>query len=220
MDAFLDNARLETTRPGLAGALDAARAAAEAAGRVVIEAIADGVALTDEQLADPSGAPGSWREVRFTSVAPGTLVAAALADAADALGAVREAQRRAAELVMAGRSREASEPLMEAVRTWAAVRSAVERGAALLNTPAQRLVCAGDESRYERGSVALASQLAEVKRSLGDEDWPALADTLAYELDATAEDWTAMLRGASAALTGGSCGPSCRCSGGDPGGAP
>ncbi len=197
MRVYLDDTPVGDEQPSLDLALRTGASAAEARGRIVIEASADGVALTDEQLAGLAGDCASIREVRLRTSDPYALVQVTLLDACEALGQARSMQSSAADLIQAGKPDQAMPKLQEALATWQAVCDVVEKSAKVLriNLDALTLPDAGGEPQVVGKLFGeLTDRLVDVKRGVVHEDWASLADTLAYDLDAQANSWDAMLK--------------------------
>lgn len=197
MRVTLDGAPLVLERPTLAQALSKASAAARARGRVIIEARADGHALSDDQLGNPSDEPGSLREVTLTSAEPRALVKVTLDDAARAVGDLAKDQRESAAKIHAGRESEALSQLQSIFTTWQTVKDIVDRAQALLEHNLDDVALEA-VPRGETVSVAsrrLLTHLKNVRSSLTTQDWSALADTLEYDLCEEADTWVKLLSG-------------------------
>lgn len=187
MRVLLDDRELAVDRPSLAGALEAGLAQAEADGRVLIEAKLDGVAIPDDQLANPTDAPLDGDELRLVSANPHALVRTSLFDARDALDDALERQTRAADLILTGQSSDALGALAEALEIWQAVRDVVAHGSELIE---QTL---GSGASFEDDVRRLSELLTAIKHCLNAQDWAALADLLAYDLGDQGENWKLLL---------------------------
>lgn len=193
MRVYLDGVELGHGHPTLAGALRAAVSAAEASGRMVVEANADGRSLSQQELSDPSTYESAITELRLESIEPRSMFRETLLDAVDALACASESQQHAAELLQTGRTSEASEPLKSALATWQMVREVLDQGAEVLHLDLRKLKFGDPPVHFGDQIVKLASHLVEVKRSLATEDWSALSDVLAYDLHTRAQEWQRML---------------------------
>lgn len=197
MRVYLDDIPVGEELPSLDLALRTGASAAEARGRIVIEASADGMPLTEEQLAGLAGDCASIREVRLKTSDPYALVQVTLLDACEALAGVKSLQSEAADLIQAGKTEAAMPKMQEALATWQAVCDVVEKSARVLhlNLDALTLPAAGGEPQVVGKLFGeLTDRLVELKRGVVHEDWSALADTLAYDLDAQANSWDRMLK--------------------------
>lgn len=192
MRVLLDGSPVSVDRPTLARALSAGSASARARGRVIIEAKADGVALSDDQLGAPSDEPGLMRELTLTSAEPRALVKVTLDDAAVALRELVGDQKRAAELIHAGKESQALQSLQSIFKTWQNVKDIVSHCGELLERRLDAVAFANADT-IEAASRRLASQLQAVKVSLTKQDWSGLADTLEYDLCEEAQQWVRLL---------------------------
>lgn len=196
MPVLLDDVPLELDAADLPLALAAAREVAEARGRVIIEVLADGQLVPDEQLLG-AAQTASPRELRFITADPIELVQASLRDAAAALDGVDEHHRTAAAHIQTGRLDQAMPALSAAFETWDTARKVITDACALLGLDPRTLAI-----EVESGSIAVAAavqnllgRLTEVKRCLTDRDWCGLSDALAYDLPRDAQQWRVLLRG-------------------------
>lgn len=198
MRLFLDGDPIQVEVPGLATALREGAARAEERGRIVVEATLDGRALSDEQLEHPSDDPGAGEEVRLLSAEPRALVRITLLDAADALENAQTRQTECARQLQVGDIEGAMQTLSDAITVWQAVRDVVSRSADLLHLPLDSMTLpAGDSPAPPVGDLiaSLTASLEELKRSVNAEDWSALADVLAYDLDEQAGQWRGLMEG-------------------------
>lgn len=196
MRVYLDNQDMGVAAGSLAEGLKAAVAAAEAGGRVVIEMKADGVELGDAELSRAEE-PTTISELRLVSTDARTLVRVTLHDAADALVEAKARQDSAAELIQAGQTQQALDHLQEALGLWQLVRGTVDKSAELLSLRLDQTAVRtpeGEELRIASETDALKNSLQAVKSSLESQDWSALSDTLAYDMDRRAGTWQRMLR--------------------------
>jgi hypothetical protein len=203
MRAFLDDKPLEIEAETLTAAVLAGKREADAKGRMIIEVWADGEKAPAEDLADPPAREPYAEEIRFVSVAPRSLVAEALAEAAENLERVREPQREAAAALARGETSDAMGLVGTSLNAWQSARKAVQEGGEVLGvTPAQ---LAGPGEAEERCAAAIDDLLAalrEVQRSIRDQDVASLADVLEYDLDELAGVWVDLLAEMSASVRG------------------
>ncbi|TVQ63224.1 MAG: hypothetical protein EA378_02750 [Phycisphaerales bacterium] len=206
MRVLLDGAELTVESASLRSALEAAAAAAAANGRVIVEVEADGSPVPADDLASPSSEPMQAGELQMTSADPRSLVAVTLHDAGDAVAQLREGQARAAEAVQSGKIEDALATLAQVLGVWQAAHDAVEKGAALLgiDLDAMRLTLPSGANETVGPRVqSLAAKLGELKRAVTDQDWTALSDTLAYDLDEESVAWAGMLHAMGDQIQGG-----------------
>lgn len=194
MKVFLDQSELTVEHPSMATALEAARAAAQRSGRVIIEVKLDGRAVPDEQLVDPSPSPLQADRLDFLSTDPNALVRTTLLDVADALAATRDLQAKAAEALQTGEFKDAFTSLNDVVSTWSHARRAIVEGPALLGLSTEQVDARRGGSDISDGAARLTAALTELRTSLQSQDWSTLADLLSGELDELAGVWDGLLR--------------------------
>lgn len=198
MQVFLDDQLVPIDRPSLRLALSTAARLAESRGRVIVAAIADGSPVADQVLQAPTDDFSSIIELKLRSASPAQIVGELLLHAADAVESVRQTQQHAASLVQAGNLKEVTEPLQTIFTVWQAVSDGLSNAATMLDMDlsTQRV------PDGTGGALAIAplieilvERLTSLRAALQDGDVSALADCLAYDLDDSAKDWSAMLRG-------------------------
>lgn len=189
MRVVLDGQLLESDAQSLGVAIARAATAAEAQGRFIVEVFADGTMLSQHLLGNPDEAPAGIREVSLNSADPRELVRTTLEGAAIALDDARERQAEAADLILRGKLEDARSPLRGALETWQSVRTAVDHSAALLKMDA-----GSPGGRLESLLATLHASLGHVKETLERQDFAALADELAFELEALTREWQGALR--------------------------
>lgn len=189
MRVVLDGQLLESNAQSLGVAIARAATAAEAQGRFIVEVIADGTMLGQDQLGNPDSAPAGIREVCLNSADPRELVRTTLDGAAIALDDARERQTEAADLILRGKLEEARSPLRAALETWQSVRTAVDHSAALL-----KLDAGSPGGALESLLARLHASLGHIKETLERQDFAALADELSFELESLTGQWQASLR--------------------------
>lgn len=194
MRVTMDGQTISEDAAGVAQALEMARHKADELGRLVIEVLADGqpaADLLDRLPQDPAGVA----ELGVTTADKSLFLRETLFDARDALDRTRADQQSAAGLVDGGEVAQALGSLRSIVEGWQLVRSVVDQAASLLEVPLHQLR-AGDTPGDEVVR-ALAGDLVALRDAVSREDWSALSDTLACDLDARAEQWLGLI----AALT-------------------
>lgn len=198
MQVFLDDQLVPIDRPSLRLALSTAARLAESKGRVIVAALADGSPIADQVLQAPTDEFSSIVELKLRSASPSQIVGELLLHAAEAVESVRETQQHAASLVQAGNLKEVTEPLQTIFTVWQAVSDGLSNAAEMLDMDlsTQRV------PDGTGGALAIAplieilvERLTSLRAALQDGDVSALADCLAYDLDDSAKDWSAMLRG-------------------------
>ncbi|OAB60552.1 hypothetical protein AY599_25175 [Leptolyngbya valderiana BDU 20041] len=191
MKAILDGQDLAIDRPTLAAALEAGAAAARDQGRIVIEVMVDGQPVEGEQLGEPSDEPLEAQVLEMTSTDPASLVRVTLFDAADAMESAKDEHAACAEMIHRGEMSEAMGALAQLLSTWQAVRQAVVQGGAAVGRPLSGYAA---EGALEERTEALARQLDDLKRAVGNDDLVTVADLLEEDLRAEAGLWADTLR--------------------------
>ncbi|MEL6795293.1 MAG: hypothetical protein AAFO89_00560 [Planctomycetota bacterium] len=199
MRVLLDGNEIQSHEPTLASALDAGRAAAEAAGRAIIEVAVNGEPVLGDALEAPPADSLEGAEVTLTSTDPVSLVKTTLLDAAEALESTRTDHATIAEGLQAGDAGESLTQLSSTLQVWQAAQDVLTRGWALLGRDPGALDVPADAGvdSVQHMVEGLAEQLREIKRALNDQDLAAVADVVGYELEPMAEHWVALLRDAA-----------------------
>ncbi|MCC6660806.1 MAG: hypothetical protein IT437_07965 [Phycisphaerales bacterium] len=182
---YLDGRPLPVERDTLGAGLRAAADEAHRHGRIIVEATAGGAPIAEPMLEDPPDTPFDG-DLRFVSVEPRDLARSTLQDAKGALEQARRAQEMGAELIGAGRPEESLKPLGEAIEVWRIVRDAVQKSVAIAPTGAGQV-------GLDELVTTLGATLTEIKRSLTVQDWQALSDALAYDMDEQVDRWQSLL---------------------------
>jgi len=201
MRAYLDDEPLELEGETLTAAVVAGKRAADARGRMIIEVWADGEPAPSADLESPPDAEPYAGEVRFVSVEPAGLVAAAMDEAAENLERVREPQREAAAALSRGETSSGMQDVGVCLQAWESVRKAVQDGCSVLGrSPAELMPTAASAEACATAIEDLLTTLREVQRSVKEQDVASLADAMAYDLDELAETWAGLLGEMSAGV--------------------
>lgn len=193
MKIILDQTTLPQTPATLADGLAAAVEKARSMDRVIVDIFADGRAIGAEDLDDEGAMAHGCEELRLTTAEPRAFVRVTLHDAADALDGARDEQRRAAELVEAGRTTEAFRALERALSVWQAARQTLDQGSQLLGLDLSALPFASTDELPD-AIARLGAGLGEVRRCVNARDWSGLTDTLLFDLDELVGRWQSLLR--------------------------
>jgi hypothetical protein len=190
VQVLLDGQTLAIAKPTLAAALRAAVDAAHGRGRIIVEIKRDGLPVPPEDLESPTADLGNAR-LDFTSEDPRDLVRRSLEDAAAIMPGTREMQQAAAEAIQRGDTGEALTVLSQCFAAWQGVHDVLSRGTTVLATAPGGTKLG--EGQVEPATAELRQHLRSLKDALENEDWSAVADLLAYDLDAAAERWHTLL---------------------------
>lgn len=198
MRVLLDGHVIPIDRPTLAVALAAAARHAEASGRVIVSALADGAPLPDQALREPSDEFTTIQELALSTSSPGHVVGEMLTHAADALASIRATQQEAGVLIQRGETAK-SQPLLETVfSVWQAVAGGVQQAAEMLglNLAVLRVPDGyGDTMAVKPQIEFLVDKLRELHAAMQRQDWAATSDIVLFDLDELAKSWGQMLRG-------------------------
>lgn len=197
MKATLDGEDLAIDRPTLAAALEAGAERARSRGRIVVEVLQDGEPVTGDRLGEPSDEPLEAGVLEMISTDPASLVRVTLFDAADAMDGAKEEHAACAEMIHRGEMNQAMQALAQLLSTWQAVRQAVVQGGAAVGMPLSQYAA---EGALDARSEALARQLDDLKRAVGDEDLVTVADLLEEDLRDEAGLWADTLRNIAEAM--------------------
>lgn len=190
MKVTMDGQTLADDASGVAAAIEMARQKADELGRLVIEIHADGnpaPGLLDTMPEDAAGVA----ELGVTTADKGVFLCETLLQARDALERTRADQKRTAELIDSGDVSGAIGSLRGLVEGWQLVRSVVDQAATLVGTQLNTLDAGGTPG--DEAVRALAADLVALRDAVSSEDWSALSDVLACDLDTRAGQWLALL---------------------------
>lgn len=194
MQVYLDDQPLEVASSTLEAAIDAAIRAASSQGRIVVDGHADGRRLDEAEYETPSTKPDLYAEVKFLSAEPVALVRAILLDASQAMDGLAEDQSEAASHVQAG-DLSAARPIIEqAIRTWQAAMTAVDRGGQLLGIDFSSRSFGEPPIPLGQKVEQLASRLRSITEAMRRHDWSDVADGLELDLGDQARQWKTLLR--------------------------
>jgi hypothetical protein len=199
MQVLLDGLPIPGDFRTVSSAVDAARGAAESAGRIIIEAKGDGRVLSTTELDNALKSESDFVQVDFRSADPILLVTNSLQDAADGLGQVKAVHAAAASAFQRGEGEAGLAHLQSALQTWQVVRDLAEQTCRLMGLNPQSIVVPGvhGEIPFDHAVALMVKRLKEVQSALTAQDWSALADTVGYEMDALADVWISLLQGMS-----------------------
>ena len=204
MNVLVDGEPVVIERSSLAAALKAACRRADASGRIIISATADGQPLTAEELTSPSDEPTALAEVALTTADPKSLVRVTLFDAADLMDTFLAEQQDIGKQIQAGKVAEASKKLAELFAGWQSVCDVVARSSDILGENLSARVLTD-----ETGTFTVASSLDDTKHCLGTVrdaigtgDWALLGDVMTYELPPLTSQWRRILRALAESVGG------------------
>ncbi len=188
MRVFLDELLIDETATTLRAALTAA--SERAGSRLLVEATADGRPIPSQDLTAPPETNPYADEIRFMSADSALLIQAALYDAADMLENASASQAAAARMVQQGDLESALKEVGGIVECWSRVQQVIglvaqAREAGLDGSGADATFSGGLPGMIKELTVGLS----EMKRAVQAQDWAALADVLAFDLEEQAGRW-------------------------------
>ena len=191
MRVILDDQPCNSAATSVAQAVADAAASVETRGRVIVEVLVDGTALTEEDLGSEELQSRDADEVAMVSADLKELVDGTLTHASEALVEADHLQRHAAERLQSDDRVAAMTSLNDALSIWLAVHEAVMKSAAALDIDVDRLPVRGQsmEKRIEH----LNEHLQAIQSALRGDDPVALSDTLLYELPEVVNQWREVL---------------------------
>lgn len=190
MQLFLDGAPLDPpAEPTLAAALDAAQR--RAGGRLVVQALADGIPVPAEELADPPDITPYADRLDLTTAEPAELAADSLDTAAETLERSIEQHTTTAHALQDGDVDGAFAHLTTLLTAWQQAIRAVELSGQIPGLDLEELWRSG---QVEAGAATLRERLRELAQAVQSHDWPGVADTIELDLVPAARQWGRALR--------------------------
>lgn len=192
MRVTLDGLEIPGGAASLGEAMEDVRRRAEEQGRILVEALGDGIALEAGLLEDPSRA-GTYGTLEFISADPRALVGDALREAAGLLGGVRQEQGAVVMAIDGAETDTARKRLESVLGVWATCIATVRDGCAMLGVDLRAPIEGIGSPQRHIG--ALVASLEEIRRCLGAEDWAGLGDVVGEDLEERSGEWEALLQG-------------------------
>lgn len=187
MQVYLDGKRLENAGSTLASAL---QCASDAAGeRLLIEAEADGRRVESNELQDPPPTDPFASEIRFKSTERSALIRETLLEARDLLDDIRDAQQQAVGALQTGRIPDAMGILGGLLQNWQCISRTVQLTIGVESVTPEE----AEGLAIAPATGDLASRLGDVRTALMAQDFVALADLLAYDLEEEADRWKRLI---------------------------
>lgn len=189
MKVYLDAKPIEVSGHSLTSALDAVRAQAQ--GRLIIEAQADGQPVPPEHLTHPPENTPYAGELRFVSTDPVAIVRESLLETADLLKPARDRHRHLADRIASAETEIALQQLPEVLAVWQQVMATLQlvRSCDLVAIPAQP----PEDLDIDDAAAQLNAHLVDLRMAIQKQDWSALSDLLAFDLIEDIDRWTTML---------------------------
>lgn len=191
MAIFLDDKPTELTGSSLVEILASAGESLAANGRVVVEVMVDGKAVTGDALGDYQNTDLSSTEVRLTSADPKALAVSTLNQVREQLPLAGTLHEQAAEQLQADKPTEALQHIAEAIEVWMMTQEAVQGSAGVVGLGLDDVKVDGEP--MSAFTDELIQQLNSLKDLIVSKDTVALADALAYEWPAIVQRWDELI---------------------------
>ncbi|MFK7759226.1 MAG: hypothetical protein AB8C13_04685 [Phycisphaerales bacterium] len=190
MHIWIDNTQLADATD-INAALDQARAHTESSGRLIIDILVDGHPAPDELFEDEPQGLGSINELRFTTADTKELIVETGQTAIDSIQLIQADQQAATQQLRSGDLEDSMETMRAIMEGWQAVRDIVDQLAQIAQININELKV--DTHTGNQIIDALSSALTEVRENLKNEDWSSLGDTIEYDLNELAAQWSSLL---------------------------
>lgn len=187
MRIILDDHELSAVDGGAADAIEAARQACEAQGRVITDVFLDDRHLDREGLEAATTQNPQGEVLRCQSADPFNLVEETFEYVEDALSEVDKLHQSISQRFQSGEMGEGLEELKQALALWNSVREGVEQGCLLVHLDVEQVRT--ESQQVDQALTSLAERLDAIRRAVSNQDWSSLADTLGYEMEPVVSDW-------------------------------
>ena len=195
MEIFIDDNRVEKAfhiEGTVADALRHVQTALCSPDRKVVGLRCDGIEILSAQMTAALEKPAdSCDRLEIFTGTPGTLVADALAQAAQALRQTEEERHHIAQLLTEGKTSQGIEALGQCINVWQQVHDAIVKSIQMLELDLENETIKGDPIQ-EVLSIP-KDALLQIKDALVAQDHVLLADVLEYEFDDATEKWFAII---------------------------
>ncbi len=188
MDIYLDHDPFDTDAATLGDILQAAGEHLQPTGRIVVEIRLDGEPIPEDQLDELTAQPPAGEELQLITADPIELCTMTLSQVRTALEHNRTIARHAAELLSADEPAQAMDLIRQCLTVWQQAEQAVRTSAQVAGVSLDDITIDGAEPIPD-----LARKLEQVREQLQASDWVGLSDTLAFELDDSANQWTQLI---------------------------
>ena len=193
MRILLDNEPCPLTAENLGEVLHAANDIAQGRGRLVVEVLVDGIALSDTQLLDEERLQAPAEEVHLRTCTAMDILSETFQNASMAVLESEQVQEQAARLIQAGNTVEGMKTLSVALSTWIEVHDAVVKGLTLAGEDPDTLVI--NEIRFSDASSSLQDLLGQLRAGITNADSSVICDCLLYEFPVICNTWAGLLQG-------------------------
>ena len=190
MNIWIDDTQLESAAD-LDTALEQARLHAESQGRLIVDILVDGQPATDALFdEDPADHP-PISELRFTTANTAALVNDTIDTAIESIDLLKADQQAGAQQLREDDMDNAMQTLRAIMEGWQAMRDIVDQITQVTDLDINTLSV--NQQPATEIVNKLSKSLEDVRETLKNEDWSLLGDTIEYDLNELADQWSTLL---------------------------
>jgi hypothetical protein len=198
MNIWIDDTQLEAATD-LDTALEQARLHAESQGRLIVDILVDGQPATDALFDEDASDLPPISELRFTTANTAALVNDTIDTAIESIDLLKADQQAGAQQIREGDMDNAMQSLRAIMEGWQAMRDIVDQIAQITNLDINTLAVGGQHAIEIVNK--LSKSLEDVRETLKNEDWSLLGDTIEYDLNELADQWSTLLSAMKSSTT-------------------
>lgn len=198
MNIWIDDTQLEAA-PDLDTALEQARLHAESQGRLIVDILVDGQPATDELFDEDASDLPPISELRFTTANTAALVNDTIDTAIESIDLLKADQQAGAQQIREGDMDNAMQSLRAIMEGWQAMRDIVDQITQITNLDINTLTV--NQQPAIEIINKLSKSLEDVRETLKNEDWSLLGDTIEYDLNELADQWSTLLSAMKSSTT-------------------
>ncbi len=198
MNIWIDDTQLEAA-PDLDTALEQARLHAESQGRLIVDILVDGQPATDALFDEDASDLPPISELRFTTANTAALVNDTIDTAIESIELLKADQQAGAQQIREGDMDNAMQSLRAIMEGWQAMRDIVDQITQITNLDINTLTV--NQQPAIEIINKLSKSLEDVRETLKNEDWSLLGDTIEYDLNELADEWSTLLSAMKSSTT-------------------
>lgn len=198
MNIWIDDTQLEAA-PDLDTALEQARLHAESQGRLIVDILVDGQPATDALFDEDASDLPPISELRFTTANTAALVNDTIDTAIESIDLLKADQQAGAQQIREGDMDNAMQSLRAIMEGWQAMRDIVDQITQITNLDINTLTV--NQQPAIEIINKLSKSLEDVRETLKNEDWSLLGDTIEYDLNELADEWSTLLSAMKSSTT-------------------
>ncbi len=190
MNIWIDDTQLESAAD-LDTALEQARLHAESQGRLIVDILVDGQPATDAFFDEDASDLPPISELRFTTANTAALVNDTIDTAIESIDLLKADQQAGALQIREGDMDNAMQSLRAIMEGWQAMRDIVDQITQVTDLDINTLSV--NQQPATEIVNKLSKSLEDVRETLKNEDWSLLGDTIEYDLNELADQWSTLL---------------------------